>query len=164
MISVRFRSSTWRASTSRPVVDFCAQRRGPSLIPVTASDEQEILRIPERRVINVTVSVPAPPKIARWYRAGVQLLVEATGRWPNRDLAHAEIMMKAGFFESFVISTHGDVRYTPKSTAGWGLVEWREYLDKALPVMLVYAGETRAQFRDRVDRFFGIKFQEAWAG
>lgn len=146
------------------MVDFCVQRRGGALLPISASDNVELLRIPERRVVSIATQSAPPGKLPRWYRAGVQLLVEATGRWPNREIAHREIMMKAGFFESFVISTAGDVRYTPQSTSGWGLIEWREFLDRAIPVMLEFSGETRAEFRDRVDRFFGIRLKEAWEG
>jgi len=144
------------------MIDLCVQRRGLALLPVSRSDEIEIGRLPERRVFSITANPAAPPKVSRWYRAGVQLLVEATGRWANREIAHREIMFKAGYFESFVISTDGTHRVTPISTAGWGAVEWQEFLNHALPVMLQFAGETQAQFRDRVDRFFGIKLKEAW--
>ena len=147
------------------MVDFVGQRKGHLILPLSDSDAAELLRIPERRAFTVSISPGAVPlKLQRWYRAGVQLLVEATGRWPNRDVAHREIIIRAGFFESFVISTNGNVRYTPASTAGWGLVEWREFIDRALPILLEFAGESRADFRARVDRFFGIKFKEAYEG
>lgn len=125
---------------------------------------RDLLLLPERRVISIEVHPKAPAKIARWYRAGVDILVEATGRWPNRDIAHKEIMIESGYIESFVISTNGDARISAVSQAGWDLIEWRQFLDRAMPVMLKFAGESRAQFRDRVDRFFGIKFKEAWEG
>lgn len=143
------------------MVDLCMQRKGEAFVCVSSSDRMEILRLPERRVFSVSATLPAPPKIQRWYRAGVQLLVEATGRWPNREIAHREIMMRAGYFESFVISTSGDTRYTPASTAGWQYVEWREFIDRTLPILLEFAGESRADFRNRVDRFFGISLKEA---
>lgn len=143
-------------------VVFCGHRSGQLLMPVSASDARELVLLPERVAFTVTAEAKAPLRLSRWYRAGVQLLVEATGRWPTTEVAHREISIRAGFFESFVLSTDGDVRYTAVSTAGWGLVEWRTFLDAALPVMLEYAGETHAQFRNRVDRFFGITLKEAW--
>lgn len=112
--------------------------------------------------MSVKAHPDVPPKIARWYRAGVQLLVEATGRWPNREAAHFEIMIRSKRVESFVINDDGETRYNAMSTLDWGYTEWREYLDDAIPIMMTYAGESRAQFRDRVDKFFGMKLREAW--
>lgn len=147
-------------------IDFCVVRRGAYLAPVSASDEREILRLPERRVITVQAEPRAPDKLKRWYRAMVQLLQEATDRWPNREVAHKELMIRAGFFESFVISADGQMtKFRPQSTGDWDLVQWREYLDRVIPIIISdYVGETRAEFRDRVDRFLGIKFKEAWEG
>lgn len=144
------------------MVDFTGYRRGSVILPVSASDEREILRLPQNVAMQLNVSPRVPGKIPRWYRAGVQLLVEATGRWPNREIAHREIMFTAGYIDSFVINERGEYRATMQSTAGWDHVQWREFLDAALPVMLKFAGETRAQYRNRVDRFFGISLREAW--
>lgn len=143
------------------MVDFAGYRRGSLILPASASDEREIERLKPNVVMMFSASPKVPGKIPRWYRAGVQLLVEATGRWPNREIAHREIMIKAGFFESITISAT-DYRVNPVSTAEWDAVAWREFLDRALPVMLEYAGETHAQYRNRVDRFFGITLREAW--
>lgn len=137
-------------------------RRGGLIWPATPSDEIEVQRLPANRVITGNFDPIAPPILGRWYRAGVQLLVEATGRWPNREVAHREFMIKAGMFESMVLNDAGDYRITPASTRGWNAIEWRDFLTAVLPHMLEVAGETQAQFRDRVDRFFGIKFKEAW--
>lgn len=146
-------------------IELYLQRRGKLLVPVSAVDEVEIMRLPERRVLTGSIDAVAPVRLKRWYRAMVHLLCEATGRWPNQEVAHKELLMKAGFFESFVISTNGDTRYKPQSTAGWGLMEWRNYLDVVIPIVIRdYVGETRAEFRDRVDRFLGIKYREAWEG
>lgn len=144
------------------MIDFCVYRRGSLLVPVSASDEVEIARLPERRVFSVQTNPIVPAKLPRWYRAGVQLLVEATGQWPNRETADRQITIRAGYFESIVITIGGDTRFNPQSKAGWGAVQWREFVDRAIPVMMEYAGETKAQYRDRVDRFFGIKLREAW--
>jgi hypothetical protein len=47
----------------------------------------------------------------------------------------------------------------------WGLLEWRAFLDVAVPFVIEnYVGESRATFRNRVDAFLGIKFKEAWEG
>lgn len=142
------------------MVDFCIQRKGAALFPVSEPDMRDLLLIPERRVYSIEVHPKAPPKIARWYRAGVDLLVEATGRWPDRSVAHREIMWRTGYIESFVISTNGDTRITAASQQGWDFIDWQRFLLAAMPVMMEFAGESRAQFRDRVDRFFGIKLQE----
>lgn len=146
-------------------IDLYLQRRGKFLLPISAVDEIEILKLPERRVLTASVDAAAPIRLKRWYRAMVHLLCEATGRWPNQEVAHRELMMKAGFFSSFVISTNGDTRYTPQSTAEWGLTEWRNYLDVVLPIVIRdHVGETRAEFRDRVDHFLGVRYKEAWEG
>jgi hypothetical protein len=147
-------------------VELYLQRRGSLLVPVSAADEIEIQRLPERRVFTGVVDAKAPLRLKRWYRAMVHLLCEATGRWPSQEIAHRELLMRAGFFESFVISADGKTtRYTPASTVDWGLVEWRSYLDVVIPIIIRdYVGETRAEFRDRVDRFLGIKYKEAWEG
>lgn len=143
-------------------VELYVSRRGLSFLPASASDEAEFIRLPERRALAVTVSPRVPPKLPRWYRAMVQLLVEATGRWPNREIAHKELMIKAGFFETVVLNANGDVRFAAQSTAEWDLVQWRSYIDTVLPLIIRdYAGSTQAQFRDRVDRFLGIKLNEA---
>lgn len=146
------------------MVTFCAQRRGNIIIPASESDYREMIRLPERMVFSLESNPRAPLKLTRWYWAALQLLVEATGRWPNKDVANREISIQAGYVESIVINTGGDYRVSAISKSGWGLVEWREFIDAAVPVMLRFVGETRAQFRDRVDRFFGIKFKEAWEG
>lgn len=121
----------------------------------------EMVRLPERRIITLQASVKVPPKIPRWYRAAVQLLTEATGRWPNREIAHKEIMIAAGFFETITIGADGKTKLMPQSTAEWGLVEWRNFLDAAMPVLVNLAGETPAKYRDRVDGFLGLKLKEA---
>lgn len=144
------------------MIDFYLVRRGVQLHVATAHDAAQILRLPSNRIIAVTANPLAPPKMQRWYRGAVHLLVEATGRWANQEIADREIMIKAGFFDSFVISTGGDHRFSPQSKTGWGYVEWRSYLDAALPVMIEFAGTTRAQYRDRVDVYLGIKLKEAW--
>lgn len=146
------------------MVSFCVQRRDSILVPITPSDEIELRLLPLRRVFSVEIHPKAPLKLSRWYRAGLQLLTEATGRWASADLAHREIMFKSGYVDQVTVSTGGDVRITPISQAGWDLVEWRIFLDHAMPIMLEFAGETRAQFRDRVDRFFGLKYKEVWEG
>lgn len=143
-------------------LDLYVQRKGSLLVPVTKSDQIEIERLPHHRVLSAHINLQDAPKIQRYYRAAVQLLTESVGRWPNREIAHHEIMMRAGYFDSFVISANGDVRYTPQSTIGWDEVQWKEFLMRAMPILLEFAGESRAQFRDRVDKFFGMKLREAW--
>lgn len=144
------------------MIDFYIVRRGVQLHVATAHDASQILRLPPNRIIAVTADPKAPLKMQRWYRGAVHLLVEATGRWANQEIADREIMIKAGFFDSFVISNAGDHRFSPQSKSGWGYVEWRGYIDAALPVMIEFAGTTRAQYRDRVDSYLGIKLKEAW--
>lgn len=96
----------------------------------------------------------------------VQLLAEATGKWPDRDAAHNELMIRSGFFDSFILDNAGNLqRFRAQSTADWDIVKWRAYLDAVIPLIIRdYVGETRAEFRDRVDRFLGIKLKEAWEG
>lgn len=147
------------------MVEFCVQRRGGLLLPLSASDRQAMDILPERRLISISASTKAPAKLKRWYWAMVQLLVEATGRWPSKEVAHQELMTLAGMIDSYVIDTNGTTRFTPMSVAGWELVEWRAYLDALVPIVIEkFVGETRAQFRNRVDAFLGIKYQEAWEG
>lgn len=146
------------------MVTFCAQRKGNILLPVSEPDFREMARIPERRVFSFETNPKVPLKLSRWYWAALALLVEATGRWPTKEIANKEITIQAGYVESIVINTGGDYRISAVSKSEWGLIDWREFLDAAIPVMLQFAGETRAQFRDRVDRFFGIKLREAWEG
>lgn len=146
------------------MVEIYLQRRGSVLVPISASDDVEIKRLPERRLLTAEINGKTPMKIQRWYRAAVQLLTEATGRWPNRDIAHNEIMIRAGYFESMTISTDGTTRYFAASTREWGLVEWREAMDRLIPVLIMFAGETPAQYRNRVDAFLGIKLKEAMEG
>jgi hypothetical protein len=145
------------------VVEFCVQRRGGILVPLSSADMADMTRLPERRIITLDADVKAPAKLKRWYWALCSLLVEATGRWASKEIAHREFMFQAGMIESIVISTNGDYRITPISTAGWEFVEWREYLDRLLPIVAEkYAGETQARFRNRVDAFLGIRLKEAW--
>lgn len=145
------------------MIDFCIVRRDAQISVASAYDAAQLLRIPANRVIAVTANPKPPPKLPRWYWAMVDILVQATGRWPTKDAADRELMIRNGFFESFVISTDGDTRFTPLSKREWGAAEWREYLDKVIPYIIEHhVGETRAQFRDRVDRFLGIKLKEAW--
>lgn len=145
------------------MVEIYMQRRGSLLLPVSASDEMELLRLPERRFLTIEANAKAPLKLKRWYFAMLQLLVEATGRWPTKEIAHRELMIAAGFFDSVVISGDGSTRFTPQSVSGWEFLEWRAYLDRLLPIVISrYVGETPAQFRNRVDAFLGIKLREAW--
>lgn len=122
----------------------------------------DMRRLPERVVMAVEIRPKVPAKLPRWYRAAVQLLVEATGHWPNREQAHQQLMIEAGFFSSLIIFADGSTKFNAQSTADWSAVEWREYIDRILPKMMEIAGESRAQFRDRVDRFFGITLKQAW--
>lgn len=146
------------------MVEFCVQRKGSILLPISGSDERELWRLPERRVFSIEAHPKAPLKLSRWYRAGVQLLVESTGRWPNAEIAHKEIMMQAKYFEAVVVSMDGKTDWRPSSQMGWDLVQWQEFLNAAVPIMLDIAGESQAKFRDRVDKFFGLKLKEIWEG
>jgi hypothetical protein len=56
--------------------------------------------LPERRLITITADAKAPLKLKRWFFAMLQLLCEATGRWPTPEIARKEIMIRTGFFES----------------------------------------------------------------
>ena len=139
------------------------KRQGSILLPISASDDVEMLRLPERRIITIEADARAPLKMKRWFHAMVQLLCEATGRWPTPAEAKKEILIRTGFFESFVIDADGSTRYSAQSTADWQYLEWRAFLDKAVPFVVEnYVGETRAQFRNRVDAFLGVKLKEAW--
>lgn len=145
------------------MIELWVYRKGEVLIPASASDRMEIARLPQMKMGTAAIHMRPSKKLPRWYRAMVQLLTEATGRWPNRELAHKELMVRSGFFESFVINGSGDARITPMSTAEWDAVQWRAYLDVCIPLILrEYVGGTRAEFRDRVDAFLGIKLREAW--
>jgi len=147
------------------VVEFCVQRRSDALIPISEADRQVLVLLPERRFITVTAEPKAPLKLQRWFHAMLALLVEATNRWPTVAIAKREILIRTGFFSSMVISTNGDARITPESTAEWGMVEWRQALDVIVPFVIEnYVGESHAKFRDRVDAFVGIKFKEAIDG
>lgn len=151
--------------TPTDVVEFCVQRQGQALLPVSASDRTALMLLPERRLITITAEPRAPTKLKRWFFAMLQLLCEATGRWPSTEVARKEIMIRTGFFESMVISGDGSTRFTPQSVADWGLIEWRAFLDAAVPFVIEnYVGESRANFRNRVDAFLGIKYKEAWEG
>lgn len=142
------------------MVEFCVYRRGGLLVPVSASDEADIKRLPQRVVMSVETKPRAPAKVARWYRAAVQLIVEATGHWPNREAAHEQLMLECGFYSSLIIRADGTTKFNPQSTADWSYVEWREFLDRVLPKLLLLAGESRPQFVQRVNRFFGITLKE----
>lgn len=147
------------------MVDFCVQRKGSTLLPISESDQVELFRLPERRVFSIEAHPRAPLKLQRWYRAALQILVEATGRWPSADVANREITIEAGYLESFVISpATGEYRITAESKSGWDLIQWSEFLMRAMPIMLKFADETPAKFRHRVDKFFGISLQEAMKG
>lgn len=138
-------------------------RRDASLVPAAAADQQELLRLPEKRFLVAEVDTNPPLKIQRWYWSMVALLVEATGNWPNKEQAHKHFMITAGFFESVVIQGDGSTRFFPMSIAGWGYLDWRTYLDRLMPIIVErYVGETRAQFRNRVDAYIGFKLKEAW--
>lgn len=146
------------------MIDFCVQRRGSVLLPVTASDEAELKLLPQFRVMNAEISADAPLKLKRWYRSMIQLLTEATGKWPDRDAAHTELMIRSGYFDSFILDAAGNLqRFKAQSTVDWDIVKWRAYLDAVIPLIIRdYVGETRAEFRDRVDRYLGIKLKEVW--
>lgn len=121
--------------------------------------------LPERRLITITAEPRAPAKLKRWFFAMLQLLCEATGRWPTPEIARKEIMIRTGFFESMVIAGDGSTRFSAQSISGWGLIEWRAFLDVAVPYVIEhYVGESRASFRNRVDAFLGIKLSEAMNG
>lgn len=141
------------------------QRQGRVLLPLAASDERDVLLLPERRILTVEANAKAPLRLKRWFHAMLHLLVEATGKWPTVAAAKEELLVRTGFFESIVIGADGTTRFSAQSTRDWQLVEWRQFLDVAVPYVVEhYVGETRAQFRDRVDAFLGIKYKEAWEG
>ena len=147
------------------MVEIVTQRRGDALVPVSEADRQVLILLPERRFITISAEPKAPLKLQCWFHAMLALRVEATNRWPTVSIAKREILIRTGFFSSMVISTNGDARITPESTAEWGMVEWRQALDVIMPFVIEnYVGETHARFRDRVDAFVGIKYREAWEG
>lgn len=147
------------------MVEFAVSRAGILLRPVSASDMEEMVRLPERRIITITAEPVAQDKVKRWYRAMVQTLVEATGRWPNTEVAHRELLLRSGFFSSMVIDKQGSARFTPESTANWGSIQWRDYLDKVVPLIIEdYAPDARREFRSKVDRHLGITYKEAING
>lgn len=145
------------------MIEFYVVRRAAHLEMATAHDAAQILRLPPNRILSVQASPKAPLKLSRWYRGMVALLVEATGRWPNQEIAHKEFMYLAGMVDSIVIKPDGTARMTPMSTTEWDIIWWRDYLDRIMPIIVErFVGETRAAFRDRVDRYIGIKMKEAW--
>lgn len=145
------------------MVEFCVQRLGGVLEPLSAADRSVMMLLPQRRILTITAEPRAPLKLQRWFHAMLALLVEATDRWGDVRSAKREILIRTGFFESIVINGNGDTRFNPQSTAEWGLLEWRAFLDRAVPFVIEnYVGETKGSFRARVDAFLGIKFREAW--
>lgn len=145
------------------MAEIYVQRRGGILLPVSAPDEQAIKLLPERRILTADIDANAPLRLKRWYFAMVSLLVEATGRWPDKETADKELMILAGMFESVVIHGDGTTRFTPQSKSQWGFLQWRAYLDRLIPIIVErFVGETPAKFRNRVDAFLGIKLKEAW--
>lgn len=151
-----------RLESYSTMIEFCVQRRGQRLEPLSASDRAEMVLLPERRIITITAAPKAPLKLQRWFHAMLQLLVEATGLWGDVRAAKRDILIRTGFFESVVINGDGSTRFNPQSTAEWGLIEWRAFLDRAVPFVIEnYVGESRANFRNRVDAFLGIKLAEA---
>lgn len=144
------------------MVEFCVQRQEGILLPISASDRAELMLLPEKRFITITANPQASLRLRRWFHAMLQLLVEATGLWPNVEMAKRQLLVKCGFFDSLVISNDGSTRFTPQSTTEWGNAEWRAFLDVAVPYVIEhYVGESRANFRDRVDAFVGIRYKEA---
>lgn len=131
------------------------------LVPVSASDQEEMFRLPDRRIITITANPKFPEPARRWYFAMLQVVMEATGRWPSVDVGHRELMLRAGMFDSLVIDTNGTARYTPQSTSTWGNAEWRSYLDAVIPIVIAdYSTEAKREFRTKVDRHLGISYKE----
>lgn len=145
------------------MTEILVQRQGHVLLPISASDERELILLPERRIITLEANAKAPLRLRRWYWAMLQLLVEATGNWPTKQAAHEALLIRCGYFESVVINGDGTTRFTAQSVVEWQFLEWRAYIDVLMPIISAnYIGETPAKFRDRVDRFLGIKMKEAW--
>lgn len=136
------------------------QRKGELIWPVTRSDAAQVARLPERRVLEIEVMSAPAPRLARWFFAACQILCEATGKAPNAELMRRQILIRAGYFESVVLSGDGTTRINPMSTAGWGEIEWKGAIEQLMPVLLELAGEAMPAFRARVDSFFGVGLRE----
>ena len=138
-------------------------RRGRYLHPASRIDEDEMGDIPQKVALRVLVSRKPSSKMKAWYRALLSRLVEATGMWPTPEQAHRQLLIRCGYMESMVISTDGDVRVSPVSTADWDGSSWRFYINDLLILLTteILPGVTRRALVGEVERMIGIQLEEA---
>lgn len=144
-------------------IDLVMHRQGARLVPCAAIDFNDLERVPPNRTMAVRIMQDANPKIIRFYNGLLAKLVEGTGAWPDRDAAHREMLIRARCVDSVVINNEGDHRFTPVSTAGWDLFQWRAYIDTVMPIVLsdYLPNVPYPSMRRDIEEYVGVKFKDA---
>lgn len=83
------------------MVDLVTVRDGPSLVPATPFDVQQLEKLRPGRPFRTTVVFNRSVQHNRWYRALVSIVADGLGLHP--DTLHSELKFKAGMVRRILI-------------------------------------------------------------
>jgi hypothetical protein len=139
------------------MVDLITIRKGPSLVPATAFDLEQIEKVRIGAPLRTTVTFSRSGRKHRFYRALISHVADGLGIAPG--LLHAQVKLRCGLIENILISKKAGPIVELKSTAYASMdeTEFSAYVDMAIDVLFTeyLPGIKRKDVLAEVDRMVG---------
>ena len=122
-----------RKNRDKPPPPIVRLEGGLRLSPVTASDAEEILKLPPRTEFDLVIRSRRSLQHHRLYWRMLQNVVEATGRWESREVLHTALKVKLGYTEPIFGMDGKVIGMMPHSTAfaEMNQQEFTQFFDRA---------------------------------
>lgn len=138
-------------------MEFVAIRKGPSLVPATPFDLEELERFRPGKPGRVSFSFPRSSARNRWYRAFISVIAEGLGVAPGS--LHAELKFRCGLIKSIMLTKVAGRVVELKSTAFATMdeTEFSEFVTMAVEVVFAeyLSGVSRRDVLARVEELVG---------
>lgn len=118
------------------MVDLVTIRDGPSLVPATRLDLDQLEKVRSGTPLRTAVTFARSNQHMRWYRALVGVVADAIGLHP--DTLHAELKFKAGFVRRILMSNQFGVAVELESAAFAAMDETRFTEFRTIAVELLF--------------------------
>lgn len=138
-------------------MDFIAIRKGPSLVPATAYDLEQLERFRSGKPGRVSFTFPRSAARNRWYRAFCSVIAEGIGVAPGA--LHADLKFKCGLINNIMLTKAAGTVVELKSTAFATMdeAEFSEFVTLAIEVAFrdYLPGMRRKDVLARVEELVG---------
>lgn len=139
------------------MVEFVAIRKGPSLVPATAFDLEQLEKLPKGKPGRVHFTHPRSAARNRFYRAFVSVIAEGIGTSPGA--LHAELKFHCGLIRNIMLTQAAGTVVELKSTAFAAMPEdeFSEFVSMAIEVAFerYLPGVKRRDVLARVEELVG---------